>query len=202
MLDVGGSGQPSAMRLPTVVRLETSLPGVPAGEPVAVSAQVSVLGGSGARPTGTVAFSAGSRTLGTAALGADGVAHLGGLVLPAGLHALVATYQGDAEHDGAASVPVPLAVHAPGLAVVVAVAGPRAADDGVVLEAELLEARSGRLAEQAQGEVVFVVAGRELARAAVRGGQARALVAEVPSGPLEAVFGGGPDHAPGRGRRD
>lgn len=190
------------MTLPTVVQLEAAPEALSAGEPVVLTASVSVLGSAAGAPSGTVTFRSGQRVLGSAPLAGPGVARLGGLALPPGLHALVATYGGDDAHAAAASVPVPLAVRAPGLQVVVALAAPRPAGDGVVLEAELLEARSGRLAEQAEGEVVFVTGDRELARVAVHGGQARAVVPEAPRGPLEAVFSGGPDHAPGRGRRE
>lgn len=189
------------MTLPTVLRLTSSRAGAPAGQPLALSAQVTVLGPPGTAPGGDVAFRLAGRVLGTAPLGADGSAVLDGVLLPPGLHGLVATYDGDARHAAAASAPLPQAVLAPGLPVVVAVAAPRVSPEGVTLEAELLDAVSGRLAQDAEGEVVFVAGNREVARAAVRGGQARALVAEAPRGALEAHFGGGPDHAPGHGSR-
>jgi len=190
------------MTLPTLVRLTSSRQAVPAGEAVVLSATVTVLGREGTVPAGQVAFQSGSRVLGRAQVGRDGVAELPGLLLPAGFHALVATYSGDELHAGAASVPFPQAVLAPGLPVVVAVAAPRVSPEGVMLEAELLDAVSGRLAEDAEGEMVFVSGDREVARTPVRGGQARVLVAELPGGVLEAHFGGSADHAPGHGLRE
>lgn len=187
------------MTLPTLVRLTSSRPGVPAGEAVVLSATVTVLGKEGSVPSGQVHFRAGNRVLGRAPVGADGAAVLDGVLLPAGFHALVATYDGDELHAGAASVPLPQAVLAPGLPVVVAVAAPRVSPEGVTLEVELLDASSGRLAQDAEGEVVFVSGDRELARATVHGGQARVVVPDPPVGPLEAHFGGSADHAPGHG---
>lgn len=202
MLAMGPQGW-RVVTLPTLVRLASSQAGSPAGKPISLSASVVVLGdgSTAAAPSGQVAFRAGGRVLGTVALGPDGTAVLEGVLLPAGFYGIVASYGGDAEHAAAASAPLPQAVLAPGLPVVVAVAAPRVSPEGVTLEAELLDAVSGRLAQDAEGEVVFVAGDREVARAAVRGGQARAVVPEEPRGPLEAHFGGGPDHAPGHGFR-
>jgi len=199
VLDMDRPGGRRAVTLPTLVRLTSSRPGVPAGEAVVLSATVTVLGKEDSDPSGQVSFRAGNRVLGRAPVGPAGVAVLSGVLLPAGFHALIATYDGDELHAGAASVPLPQAVLAPGLPVVVAVAAPRVSSEGVTLEVELLEAASGRLAQDAEGEVVFVSGDREVARAPVRGGHARVVVPEPPPGPLEAHFGGSADHAPGRG---
>lgn len=189
------------MRWPTLVRLSTSRPGAPAGEPVVLAAEVTVLGATQSAPTGRVSFHTGVRLLGTAPLDPAGRAVLADVRLPVGFHGLVASYDGDDQHAGGSSPPTPQAVLAPGIPVVVAVAAPRVSPEGVRLEVELLDAESGRLASDAEGEVVFVADDGEVGRARVRGGQASLLVDTPPAGVLEAHFGGGPDHAPGHGSR-
>ena len=71
------------------------------GQPVTLRATVSVSAPGAGVPGGTVTFTDGGVTLGSATLGADGTASLTISTLAAGSHALVATYAGDASFLGA-----------------------------------------------------------------------------------------------------
>jgi hypothetical protein len=60
-------------------------------------------------PTGTVTFTSGTLTLGSAALGASGTATVN-TTLPIGTYSIVATYSGDVNDAGSAASPIPLTV--------------------------------------------------------------------------------------------
>jgi hypothetical protein len=191
----GGAGRtdPAA---PTLVRLASSRAGVPEGETVDLSAEVRpVRPSGGAPPTGGVVFCVGERTLGESRLEPGGVAVLRGVTLPAGVHALTASYGGDGRYAGACSPPLPQAVVAPAAPVLVAVAAPERTPEGVRLEAELLDPGTGRLVEDATGVILFVAAGKQLAQAPLVGGQASTVVAGLPEGALRVVFPGDGEHA-------
>lgn len=83
-------------------------PGI-AGKAVALTATVTVTTGSAA-VTGTITFTDGGTTIGTANLNSAGVASINP-ILPPGAHAIVATYGGDSNDNGSASAAVPLAVN-------------------------------------------------------------------------------------------
>jgi len=68
----------------------------------AVSLQATVAGSSGPTPSGTVTFTIGTTTLGSAALNATGVAALAPMLAP-GTYTVVAAYGGDAWHSASAS---------------------------------------------------------------------------------------------------
>lgn len=202
MLDQGDAG-PMGGRweatAPTLITLTSSRVGVPEGEPLALSARVHTVHGRGEPPTGSVAFVDGVRVLGTAPLDETGVAMLDGINLPTGVHAITASYGGDATHAAASSTPLPQAVVAMAAPVVVAVTAPDQTPSGIRLEAQLIDSVSGRLIEDARGEVLFVAAGVEVARATLVAGQARAVVQGLPEGALRAIFAGDDDHAAGSG---
>jgi sugar lactone lactonase YvrE len=94
-----------AQTLTTVVA--TPNPGI-AGKAVAIRATVQVIVGA-ATTTGTVTFTDGATTLGTAALGGSGTATINPILAP-GLHSIVATYGGDINDATSASAAYPLTV--------------------------------------------------------------------------------------------
>ena len=94
---------------PTVTAVSaTPDPGI-AGKAVTLTASVTVASGSG-KTTGTVTFSDGAASLGTANVGAGGTASLNKTLAP-GPHAIVATYGGDANDNGSASAPLALPIN-------------------------------------------------------------------------------------------
>ena len=192
---LGGS---SATLAPTLVRLSSSHPGVPEGEPVALAAEVITLGG-GPTATGEVTFLVDGQPVGAAVLDEAGQASLSGLRLPVGVHAVLASYAGDREHAAATSAALPQAVTAPAAPVVVLVAAPVTTPQGVVIEAEVVDPRSGRLADDAAGSLSFVVGRTELGTAQLRAGLARLVVPTLPPGRLRVCFPGDREHAPAEG---
>lgn len=186
---------------PTLVRLTSSRAGAPEGAPLAFAAQVVTVGGApGDPPTGEVTFRVDGRRIGTASLDTAGQAVLDGVQLAVGVHAVVASYAGDERHAAATSTPLPQAVTAAATPVVLLVASPTHTAEGVVIEAELVDPRSGRLAEDADGELVFSVGGRDVGAAPLRTGQARLVLRSLPPGRLRATFAGDREHAPAEGQ--
>jgi hypothetical protein len=184
---------------PTLVRLRGRHPHVAAEEPLTLRAEVVAVHGEALVPTGTVAFRAGRRLLGTAPLDTAGVARLDGVRLAAGVHALVASYGGDDSHAAASSSPVPQAVVAAPRSVLVAVEAPARSAGGVVLRAELLDPRTGRLVEAASGVVTFAVNGEVLGSAPLRCGEAEMRLGVLAPGRVTARFHGDLEHAAGDG---
>lgn len=184
---------------PTLVRLTPVRPRVGEDEPVALCAEVVTVHRDGPVPAGTVAFRAGHRLLGTAPLDARGTAVLDGVLLPAGVHAVVASYGGDAFHAAASSAPVPQAVVAAALPVVVALGVPQRAREGVTLAAEILDAATGRVVEEAEGSVTFALDGALLGSAPLRGGEARLVLPDLPVGRISARFDGDAEHTAAEG---
>jgi len=112
--DVNNSGSTSAPITQTVNQAQTVTtvaavpsPGI-AGAPVAITATVKVQVGSAAI-TGTVTFTNGATTLGTAQLGGQGTATISPTLAP-GNYSIVATYGGNANGAGSASAALPLTV--------------------------------------------------------------------------------------------
>ena len=191
---------PVPAAVPTLVRLSSSHAGVPEGQPLALAAEVvAVAGAAEAPPTGSVTFVVAGQLLGAAALDASGQAVLDGVRLPVGVHAVVASYPGDRFHAAASSAPLPQAVTATAAPVVVLVSGPLPTPDGLKLEAEVVDPRTGRLAEDATGPVVFTVGGEPVGQADLVDGRCVLLVAAVPEGRLRASFAGDTEHAPAVG---
>lgn len=184
--------------VPTLVRLSSSRTGIPEGESLALAAQVVTLGSADVA-TGEVTFLVDGERAGSAALDGSGQAVLDGVLLEVGLHAVVAAYGGDAAHAAATSAPLPQAVTAPALPVVVLVAQPAEADGVFVCEAEVVDPQSGRLAEGASGELVFTAGRMTLGTAPLVAGAARLEVARRPRGVVRAVFAGDREHAPATG---
>lgn len=202
MLDHGGQAATRGRQdaaVPTLVRLVSSRPGVPEGESVDLRAEVRAVRPADDLPTGSVTFRVGALLLGDAAVDSGGDALLRGVRLPIGVHPVTASYGGDGRFAGASSAPLPQAVVAPAVPVLVAVAAPARTQDGVRLEAELLDPGTGRLVEAATGVVLFVAAGEQVAQAPVVGGQASAVVARLPEGALRVVFPGDGEHAAASG---
>lgn len=185
---------------PTLVDLRSAPARVAEGEQLELSAQVRTVEPTGATATGRVVFLSDGRRLGDAALDVSGHAVLSGVLLDPGLHAVTAVYAGDAEHAAAASRALPQAVTASAAAVVVLVPAPRAVTGGTLLEAELVDTRTGRLAEDAEGPLVFHVGTDVVAVAGLRRGHARVVVPALPEGALRVVFDGDTEHAPAVGR--
>ncbi len=180
---------------PTLVRLSSSRAGLPEGETIDLTANVQAVRPGGETPTGRVTFFVGGHPLGSATMEADGRAHLRGVRLPSGVHPLTASYDGDSRHAGASSAPLPQVVVAPAAPVLVAVAAPTRTPEGVRLEAELLDAGTGRLVDSATGVLLFVVAGERLAQAPLVDGHASVVVDRLPGGALRVVFPGDDEHA-------
>jgi hypothetical protein len=186
---------------PTLVRLTATRPQVTDGEPVAFRADVVTVHRDGPVPAGAVAFRAAHRLLGTAPLDASGSAVLDGVHLPVGLHAVVASYGGDPAHAAASSAPVPQAVVAPAVPVVVALGVPERHPRGVALQAEVLDAATGRLVEEAEGFVTFALDDELVGNAPLEGGVALLVLPDLPVGRISARFRGDADHAAAEGAR-
>lgn len=81
------------------------------GLPVQLVAAVTAASGSGAGiPTGTVTFSNGSATLGSATLNQQGVAVFTSTLLPVGTNSIAASYSGDANYGQSTSTAVSVAI--------------------------------------------------------------------------------------------
>lgn len=195
------AGAPAGERSarPTLVRLRSAKARVPDGEPLTLDAQVSRIEGSGPAPTGVVEFRVGAALVGCAAVDATGGAALDGVHLAAGVHALTATYLGDAHHEAATSAPLPQAVAMHLAPVVLLVTAPSRVAEGIQLGAELVDPRTGRIAEAASGSVVFSTDDVTIVSVDLVGGHARAVVPDLPTGCLEAHFAGDAEHAPASG---
>jgi hypothetical protein len=180
---------------PTLVRVTVAGTRVTEGTAVAFTAQVVTVHRDGPVPSGTVAFRAGHRLLGTAPLDGAGTAVLGGIRLPAGVHAVVASYGGDPAHAPATSAPVPQPVVAAATPVNVAVSEPRRGPREVVLHAQLLDPVTGQLVVDARGSVTFALEGRPFGSTPVEGGDATLVLPTLPPGQVTARFHGDPDHA-------
>ncbi len=189
-----GAGRLSAAA-PTLVQLTVAGPGLPEGASAAFSARVVTVHRDGPVPTGTVAFRAGHRLLGTAPLDRSGTAVLDGVRLLAGVHAVVATYGGDPAHAAASSAPVPQPVVVAAAPVLVALGVPERGPQGVTLTAEILDAASGRVVEEADGMVTFALDGKVLGAAPLQGGAASLHLPDLSVGRITARFHGDAEHA-------
>lgn len=186
---VGGRLETAA---PTLVRLTAAR--AREGEPAALEAQVVTVREDGPAPTGTVAFRAGHRLLGTAPLDGTGRAVLDGLRLPAGVHPVVASYGGDGTHAPATSPPVPQAVTARVASVVVALAVPERAPGGIRLRAQVLDAATGAVVDDAGGVVTFALDGEPLGSAPLAAGDAVMVLPDLPVGRITARYRGDQEH--------
>ena len=153
-------------------------------------------------PTGSVAFRAGHRLLGTAALDVGGTAVLDGVRLPAGVHPVVASYGGDEWHAPATSAAVPQAVVAPALPVVVALAVPERTAQGVVLTAQILDAADRADGRRRTGRRTFALDDEVVGSAPLQDGEAVLELAALPVGRITARFTGDPEHAAAEGAAD
>ncbi len=90
------------VRAVTTSSLQSSANPSVLGATVTFTAKVTVSGGSGT-PTGTVAFTDGSTSLGTSGLGSNGTAQYATSTLTLGTHSIVATYSGDNNFAGGAT---------------------------------------------------------------------------------------------------
>jgi sugar lactone lactonase YvrE len=97
--------------IPTATSLGTSTTGTAPNLQVTLVA--TVLGIAGPKPTGTVTFTSGTTTIGSAQLNASGVATLTPN-LSSGSYSIVATYEGDALHSPSSSGPVSISTTATG----------------------------------------------------------------------------------------
>lgn len=200
--DVAGHAfrSPLSRAVPTLVRLSSSQAGVPEGVPLALAAAVVAVGGGDAPPaTGEVTFHVNGRRLGAAAIDTAGQAVLDGVHLPVGVHAIIASYAGDDRHAAATSSPLPQAITAAATPVVVLIGSPRSTPDGVVIEAEVVDPHTGRLADDAVGELVFSAGRGVVGSAPLQAGLARITLAALPPGRLRATFTGDREHAPAEG---
>ncbi len=100
--------------------ISTPNPGI-AGKPVVLTAAVKSVSGSAAI-TGTVTFTDGTATIGSAKISSNGTVSINPLLSP-GPHAIVATYGGDSNDNGSASAALPLAVNLANTSVAVTSSG-------------------------------------------------------------------------------
>ncbi len=185
--------------LPTLVRLTSSEARVPDGGALELAAQVRTIRGEGPAASGDVEFRIGPTLVGRVPVDGTGRAVLDGIHLDAGVHAVTATYLGDDHHAAATSAPLPQAVAVHLAPVVVLVAPPTPVPSGIALEAEILDPRTGRLAEAATGRLEFSTDGVVVATVDVAAGHARVVVNVLPAGRLSARFAGDAEHAPAFG---
>lgn len=160
-----------------------------AGQAVTVTATVS---SSTIAPGGTVLFSLGGVTLGTAPLNAAGVATLTTTTLPVGTDALTVSYAGNANYGAsAATVTVPVAVATTQTALASSLS-PQALGQPVSLTATVSSANPG-----IGGTVTFQDGGVTLGTAPVNGGVAVFTTTTLTFGThnLTAVYGGDTNHA-------
>lgn len=122
------------------------------GVPASFTAQVT----GGSSPTGAITFLCGGVPLGSAAIGAGGVATFTTSALPIGQDSLTAIYSGDANNALSASSPSTITVSAPQSATVVSVAGPAIAytGDSTAITASVLSNTAGSVPT---GTVAFSV---------------------------------------------
>jgi arabinan endo-1,5-alpha-L-arabinosidase len=83
------------------------------GLPLEIVATVTGVGSATPVPTGTVTYTSGTVTLGTAALDPAGVANFTSTLLPAGGNQITATYSGDSAYASSASAAATVTVEAP-----------------------------------------------------------------------------------------
>lgn len=183
---------------PTLVRLASSSSGAPEGTPLTLTAQVLSLGAADRPATGQVSFAVDGSPIGARPLDGAGCAVLDGVRLRAGVHAVVAVYAGDAAHAAATSAPLPQAVTAAAAPVVLLVAARTGEHDEVVLEAELVDLGTGRLAEDATGELEFRAGQRRLGSVPLKAGRARLAVPAAP-GKVVVGYAGDREHGPAEG---
>jgi hypothetical protein len=112
-LNSGPGVSPPIVQTVTQTSTTTTLAATPnpgtAGKAVTLTATVKLSAGTGA-VTGTVTFTDGATTLGTAKLAADGTASLAKILAP-GSHSIVATYGGDTNDAGSSSSPLAVTVN-------------------------------------------------------------------------------------------
>ncbi len=108
--DTNSLSQPLALQVnlyPDTNRLIVSTPTLLHGQSATLTATVQ--GNAAVQPSGTVVFTSGGKTLGTAALNASGVASLT-LTPDSGTYSITAVYAGDTLYTGSTSAPAPLTV--------------------------------------------------------------------------------------------
>jgi hypothetical protein len=138
-------------------------------------------------------------TMGRLETGAPRLAVLDGVCLPAGGHPVVASYGGDAAHSPGTSAPVPQAAVPPAAPVVVALGVPERGPRGVSLVAEILDAATGRIVEEASGCVTFALDGSPVGSAPLRGGEAELVLPDLPVGRITARLQGDVEHSAAEG---
>jgi sugar lactone lactonase YvrE len=110
--DDGASVSAPITQVVTLAQTATTVAAIPnpgtAGKPVTITATVKLVAGV-ATPTGSVGFSDGKVTIGTAPLNAGDTAAITVTLAP-GDHSIVANYMGDANDDGSASAPLSLVI--------------------------------------------------------------------------------------------
>jgi Bacterial Ig-like domain (group 3) len=164
-----------------------------AGEPVTIMATVKLTAGS-ATPTGTVAFTSGTTVLGTAPLSATGTATIGP-VLAAGTYQVVATYSGDMNDAGSASMPLALTVNLAASTTTLTVA-PNPATIGTAVTFKSIVAGNG---VAPTGTVTFFSGTTVLGAAALSGAGTATLTTSslaVGSYPVTANYSGDADNSP------
>ena len=108
----GPGTSPPIVQTVNLTQTTTALSATPtpaiAGTPVTLTARVSIIAGS-ATVTGNVTFTDGAIPLGTATVGANGVASISPTLAP-GAHAIVASYGGDVNDNASMSTALPVNV--------------------------------------------------------------------------------------------
>lgn len=137
---------------PTVTVLTSNVNPVTAGDSLTLTAAVS---SASPQLNGVVRFADGNNTLGTATLGADGKASFTTTSLAAGLHALSASYTGDANHAASVAATLSERVVQPSAAVLSSSLNPATSGLAVTFSAKLSPAAPGQAAALPTGTVTF-----------------------------------------------
>ncbi len=171
------------------------------GQSVTLTATVAPGPPASGSPTGTVTFNDGAAAIGTAALGASGVATFSTSALPPGDHSITATYSGDATFGASTSAPLTQDVNpASSMTSLTSSLNPSVFGQSVTLTVTVAPAPPG--AGSPTGTVQFVIDGANVGDpVALSEGSADISVATLAPGthPVVANYSGDAAFAPGSG---
>ena len=184
-----GSTSAALSQVVNVVATATSLTASPNpsafGQSVSLVAAVTPSSGT-AMPTGTVTFTDGATTIGSAALNPNGVATFATSSLSAGTHSITAQYGGDGNHSGSSSTAVSQTVNKANTTTGLASSkNPSTSGDSVTFTATVTPSA-------ATGTVQFLDGATSLGSAALSGGTASLSTSALAAGnhSITAVYGG------------
>ena len=167
------------------------------GEAVTLTATVTASAPGGGIPAGTVAFSDGSASLGTATLDASGQAVLTSSTLSTGAHALTAAYQGSPRHLSSTSPIASLTVNRDPTTVTITSSRNPSRHGRPVIFTVTVSASSGT----PDGTVTVKDGGTVLGQLSLSAGSAQLATRDLKKGthPITADYAGSADYAPASG---